>query len=136
MKEDIIVANRAAMEYAAILLPAEYEYRVFEDQSISVLDAESGKVLFLFEAPLAYDSAEPSRSVIADVKLTRVSDAVRLEYALDESFLDEAVFPITIDPVAKARASSDSFETLYISGTSSTSAKTRRHDAEDRHGFE
>ena len=97
LKEDLILANAAALSHAALRLPDTYSYVVMGDNSVSVRDKASGAECFVFDPPLVYDAQ--GNETVATVTLTPVSDGVRMSYVLDEAFLSEAVFPVTIDPV-------------------------------------
>ena len=97
LKEDLILANAAALTHAALRLPDTYDYVVAEDNGVSVRDKDTGEEVFVFDPPLVYDAQ--GNETIASVILAPVSDGVRMSYALDEAFLADAVFPVTIDPV-------------------------------------
>ena len=56
LKEDLILANAAALSYAALRLPDTYNYAVQENNSVSVRDKETGEEYFVFDPPLVYDA--------------------------------------------------------------------------------
>ncbi|HIQ84145.1 MAG TPA: DNRLRE domain-containing protein, partial [Candidatus Pullichristensenella stercorigallinarum] len=108
LKEDLILANAAALSYAALRLPDTYNYAVQENNSVSVRDKETGEEYFVFDPPLVYDAQ--GNETVATVALTPVSDGVRMSYALDEAFLAQAVFPVTIDPVTHSTSANKNTE--------------------------
>ena len=108
LKEDLILANAAALSYAALRLPDTYNYAVQENNSVSVRDKETGEEYFVFDPPLVYDAQ--GNETMAAVTLTPVSDGVRMSYALDEAFLAQAVFPVTIDPVTHSTSANKNTE--------------------------
>ena len=100
VKEDIIVADADALSGAALALPDEFEYRLHPNQSVSVLDKDSGEELFKFASPCAFDSSlEGGGAAPVDVALTPMDGYVRMRYLPDAEFLSRAVYPITIDPI-------------------------------------
>ena len=97
LKEDLILANAAALESAVLRLPKGFDYEVAPDQSLQILDQQTGETAFQMDAPYVYDAN--GNDTIASVALSDCGEYVRLAYALDEAFLAKAVFPVTIDPV-------------------------------------
>ena len=100
LKEDIILANRDALAHAAIRLPAEYDYEVSDANELCVLDRETGKQLFSMNTPIVYDAQ--NERTIAAVVLTACGAYTRMEYRIEEAYLNRAVFPVTIDPVVNS----------------------------------
>ena len=97
LKEDIILANRAALSAAAIRLPDDYDYAVSETQELRILDKQTGNECFRMSAPVVYDAN--GEEAAASVALTQCDGYVRMEYMIDDAFLDGAAYPVTIDPV-------------------------------------
>ena len=100
LKEDLILANAAALPHAALRLPDTYDYEAMDDGSVSVRDKATGESIFVFEAPYVYDAE--NAEIPATVVLTPVSDGVRMHYALDGEALAQAAFPVTIDPLIRS----------------------------------
>ena len=100
LKEDIILANKEALAHAAIRLPAEYDYAVSGKNELIVLDKQTGEQLFSMNTPLVYDAED--KQIIAEVVLTACKDYTRMEYRIDEDYLNNAVYPVTIDPVVNS----------------------------------
>ena len=97
VKEDIILENASALALAAIRLPKDFEYQVTEARKLQVLDKVSGEAVFIMETPRVYDAA--GNETIADIVLTDCGSHIRMEYALDDTFLTDAQYPVTIDPI-------------------------------------
>ena len=100
LKEDLILANAAALPHAALRLPDTYDYEAMDDGSVSVRDKATGESIFVFEAPYVYDAE--NAEIPATVVLTPVSDGVRMHYELDGEALAQAAFPVTIDPLIRS----------------------------------
>ena len=100
LKEDLILANAAALPHAALRLPDTYDYEAMDDGSVSVRDKVTGECYYVFEAPYVYDAE--NAEIPATVVLTPVSDGVRMHYALDGEALAQAAFPVTIDPLIRS----------------------------------
>lgn len=100
LKEDIILANREALAHTAIRLPAEYDYAVTGKNELIVLDKQTGAQLFFVNTPLVYDAED--KQIIAEVVLTACNGYTRMEYRIDEDYLNSAVYPVTIDPVVNS----------------------------------
>lgn len=100
LKEDIILANKDALAQAAIRLPATYDYTVTEKNALIVMDKRTGEQLFSMNTPLVYDAED--KQVIANVVLTACNGYTRMEYHIDEDYLNNAVYPVTIDPVVNS----------------------------------
>ncbi|HIV31669.1 MAG TPA: hypothetical protein IAB20_12275, partial [Candidatus Pullichristensenella excrementipullorum] len=71
LKEDLILANAAALPHAALRLPDTYDYEAMDDGSVSVRDKATGESIFVFEAPYVYDAE--NAEIPATVVLTPVS---------------------------------------------------------------
>lgn len=106
VKEDIILENREALQYAVLKLPSTYEYEVRDNQGVLV--RKDGEEAFEFLPPDVYDSA--GNRIDGTVEITRDVNCVRMRYGIDEAFLASALFPVTIDPVAKTSTSSANIE--------------------------
>ena len=100
LKEDIILADKAALAFTAIRLPAAYAYAVSEKNELLVLDMETHEQLFSMDTPLVYDAE--GRQITAEVILTACEGYTRMEYHIDDAYMDNAVFPVTIDPVVNS----------------------------------
>lgn len=74
---------------------------VATDTSMVVFLDENDEVVFAFQAPYMYDSAEKSSMTYeTSVKVEKTKDGYKLIYTLDTDWLnsDERVYPIVIDP--------------------------------------
>ena len=96
VKEDIILADAAALKHAKLRLPKGFDYEVTEGKQLLIKDKVNGKIVFTMDTPFVYDAA--GKETIADVVLTDCGEYIRLEYVLDAEFMAEAQFPVTIDP--------------------------------------
>ena len=112
MKQDILLDNAEAVKDAALLLPKNYRYQVAEDMHVDVLDPETDETLFVFESPETYDAK--GAATLATVTLEETADGVVLRYSLDEAFLSEATFPVTIDPVVRTATTDYVVSDAYI----------------------
>ncbi|MBQ1257115.1 MAG: DNRLRE domain-containing protein, partial [Clostridia bacterium] len=94
VKEDIILENKAALRHAVLQLPAEFDYVKNADESVSVL--KNGEIRLTIDAPFTYDADKAS--IPTAVTLSRAESGVLLRYEINESDLENAAFPVTIDP--------------------------------------
>ena len=97
VKEDIVVADESALKKVAIRLPIGYNYSINEDQSVYIADGD--EVPFTFDPPKVYDVE--GNEEIARVELTHLENYILLTYVLSPEFMEKAVYPVTIDPVAR-----------------------------------
>ena len=97
VKEDIILANAEALSRAAIRLPKAFDYEATDSAQLLVKDAQSGAVAFRMDTPLVYDAE--GKETLAEIVLTDAGEYVRMEYRIDPLFMNDAVYPVTIDPV-------------------------------------
>ena len=119
VKEDIILADVAALKHAKLRLPKDFDYEVTESKQLLILDKADGKVVFTMNAPYVYDAA--GKDTVADVILTDCGAYIRLEYSLEDAFMKEALFPVTIDPtVSSVNAANNIFDTTLGYGQSFT----------------
>ncbi|MDL2205638.1 hypothetical protein LJC33_01860 [Eubacteriales bacterium OttesenSCG-928-N13] len=119
IKEDIICASREALNRVRLKLPLSYEYIVHADQSMGVLDRRTRQQRFLFDMPVVYDAA--GMTVIAKVTLSPGEGYIRLSYEIDDDFLSACVYPVTIDPVVKPRATKGNMECAVLSSSGAVS---------------
>ena len=112
LKEDIILENAAAAADAAILLPDDYEYSVDERMRVHVCDKESRKPVFFFDTPVTTDAN--GNETVAAVTLTPCDSGIMMRYNLDPDFLENAAYPITIDPVVSTPTRREIVEDTYI----------------------
>lgn len=112
MKQDIILDTADAVSEAALLLPKNFRYQVAEDMHVDILDPETDEKLFVFESPVTYDAG--GASTMATVTLESTEDGVVMRYALDEAFLAQAAFPVTIDPVVRTATTDAAVCDAYI----------------------
>ncbi|MEG1515746.1 MAG: DUF6531 domain-containing protein, partial [Clostridia bacterium] len=97
LKEDIILANKAALKNAVLILKGNMNCVLNEDQTITVQHKGANKPSFILEAPVAYDA--DGTDVPVSPVLEKSKGKNRLSYAIAEVDLDVAAYPITIDPV-------------------------------------
>ena len=112
LKEDVIASNRAALSSIALRLCDGFAYAVQPDNSVRVLDKESGGALFTFDPPRVYDAA--GQEEIAEAVLETCADGARLTYRLSDAFLDNATYPVTIDPVVQAVSNDAAIQDTYL----------------------
>lgn len=119
VKEDIILADAAAHKHAKLRLPKDFDYEVTDSKQLLIIDKADGKVVFTMNAPYVYDAA--GKDTVADVILTDCGAYIRLEYSLEDAFMKEALFPVTIDPtVSSVNAANNIFDTTLGYGQSFT----------------
>lgn len=112
LKEDVIASNRAALSSIALRLCDGFAYAVQPDNSVRILDKESGEALFTFDPPRVYDAA--GQEEIAEAVLETRADGARLTYRLSDAFLDNATYPVTIDPVVQAVSNDAAIQDTYL----------------------
>ena len=112
VKEDIILAEAGALKRAAIRLPKEYEYDVTVKGELLAQDRQTGAILFSMDAPVVYDAE--GRKTVAGVTLTDCGSYTRMEYEIEEGYLAEAAYPVTIDPVINSSAASTNIHDTTI----------------------
>ena len=112
LKEDVIASSRAALSSIALRLCDGFAYAVQPDNSVRVLDKESGEALFTFDPPRVYDAA--GQEEIAEAVLETCADGARLTYRLSDAFLDNATYPVTIDPVVQAVSNDAAIQDTYL----------------------
>ena len=113
IKEDIIADNERALDRIAIRLPDSFRYEVDSRQRVLVRDPDSDDTCFIFNPPFVYDAS--GNSQIAQVELEKADGYWRMRYVLPAEFLNDATYPVTIDPVVKTGyKDSSAIEDAYI----------------------
>ena len=79
---------------------------------LGVLDKETGAELFNMTPPLVYDAV--GNQTFADITLSDRRNYIRMEYAVDQAFLSQAVYPVTIDPVVQTSTTNAAVCDAYI----------------------
>ena len=110
VKEDIILENKAALRHAVLKLPQAFEYVKNADESVSVL--KNGEIKLTISAPFTYDAN--MTPIPTRVSLTAADSAALLRYEIDENDLENAVFPVTIDPRVSFSGTNSAIETTCI----------------------
>ena len=110
VKEDIILENKAALRHAVLKLPQAFEYVKNADESVSVL--KNGEIKLTISAPFTYDAN--MTPIPTRVSLTAADSAALLRYEIDENDLENAVFPVTIDPRVSFSGMGDHIKTTQI----------------------
>ena len=113
IKEDIILDNKQAAESVALILNGGgLAYQAQGDGSVRVIDQASGKTVFLLQAPVCYDAG--GQRLEAAVELSPSGEGTRLRYVLEADALDNAAYPITIDPIVLDRLTSEGVELVNL----------------------
>ena len=112
LKEDILLEKREALQYVIIRLPDTYDYEATDSGELRILDKVTGELCFKMHVPVIYDAE--GNTTYGNIRLTSCADHVRLEYIIDDAFLDNAVYPITIDPLITAGSSRTAIEDTYV----------------------
>lgn len=112
MKEDLILENANAASEAAILLPDDYEYSVDENMCVLVCDKTSHEIIFRFDTPVTTDANR--NETTAAVTLEPCDEGVVMRYTVDAQFLNNAAYPVTIDPVVITPTQRAVVEDTYI----------------------
>jgi len=110
VKEDIILENAAALSYAVLQLPAGFDYVKNADDSVSAV--KDGEVKIKIDAPFTYDAN--MNPIPTRVSLTSADSASLLRYEIDEADLENASFPVTIDPRVSFSGMGDHIKTTQI----------------------
>ena len=110
IKEDLILENKDAAKYARISLPSGFTYEKNADNSISVL--KSGVHTLTIAPPYSYDAN--GAPIETETELTSSESGAVLSYTIPESCMNEAAYPVTIDPSVSFVGSNSSVETTCI----------------------
>lgn len=112
VKEDLIAANRAALDGIALRLCGDFAYAVQPDQRVVAKDKVTGQACFIFDPPRVYDAAGLEET--AQVTLMETDVGTRMTYTLSEAFLEAAVYPVTIDPVVQSSSKDEYVQDTYL----------------------
>ena len=77
-----------------------------------MIDQASGKTVFLLQAPVCYDAG--GQRLEAAVELSPSGEGTLLRYVLEADALDNAAYPITIDPIVLDRLTSEGVELVNL----------------------
>ncbi len=117
LKEEIILNKKTDIKELVYNVKTTLK-PVATDTSMVVFLNEKEEVVFTFQAPYMYDSAEKSRMTYeTSVKVEKTNDGYKLVYTLDTKWLEseERVYPIVIDPTVTNGRSQQSVLDTYIS---------------------
>ena len=112
LKEDILLDNADALDRVVIRLSDAFDYRISEDDELLACVPETGEMAFMMSTPVVYDAAQ--RFTQAQIQLEKADGFVRMRYVLEENWLRDAVFPVTIDPVIVTKVEDAAIEDAYI----------------------
>ena len=123
VKEDIILDDAEALRNAAIRLPKRYRYQVTDAQELVVYDGE--EAFFQIDTPYVYDA----RGVegLAYLRLTDCGEYIRLEYILEDDYLNGAVYPVTIDPVGHSTSATTNIQDTTLCQNMNLRPYTQNH---------
>ena len=112
LKEDILLDNADALDRVVMRLSDAFAYRISEDDELLACVPETGEMAFMMSTPVVYDAAQ--RFTQAQIQLEKADGFVRMRYVLEENWLRDAVFPVTIDPVVVTKVEDAAIEDAYI----------------------
>lgn len=125
LKEDIVLYKiPTETEFSYQLTVENVVPLLRSDGNVYFVDLEKGLIVAVIAAPYMYDSStvgEMNMSEDISVQLEKVDD-ITYEYVLipDRTFLENAVYPVTIDPSVKNTRENDIYDTYISSGYSGT----------------
>ncbi len=116
IKENIIL--KSAVDFSKLV----YTYKIGsklkavakDEKNVDIIDRESGEIIFSISAPVMWDS-EGNRSENLTFKITKETNTtVQIALSWDKEFLEDAVYPVTVDPVHKFPSTKETIEDTHI----------------------
>ncbi len=103
-KDNLILKNSEALEYAGVILPEGFGYK--QDENGNTYASYSGKEYIDIFKPYAYDAKGN------EIEVKAILDGRLLRYAIEKA--SDAEFPITIDPYISYSDVANAMESAFV----------------------
>ena len=112
-KDEFILKIPEAASQIALPLQATSGLTWYDKQDGTILAMEGDQIAFTLPPAFATDANGQEGSVTA--RLTQTGGETRLILSVDRAWLDQAAYPVTIDPIVNTESDSGAFEDNYVS---------------------
>ena len=114
VKENIVIKEKQdSYSYKFEIKTKKLTASLEEDGSVS-LKNNSGETVLVIPSPFMYDAnGEPSQEVSFDLVKKNGNGKYELTVTADKTWVDNAAFPVTVDPYIKTESNRSSFDTSW-----------------------
>ena len=114
VKENIVIKEKQdSYSYKFEIKTKKLTASLEEDGSVS-LKNNAGKTVLCIPAPYMYDAnGEPSQNVSFELVAKNGNGKYELTVTADKTWVDNAAFPVTVDPYLKTESNRSSFDTSW-----------------------
>ena len=118
-KDELIFAEKESVRPIIFLLESEGRQMELNEQNMLIVKDEQGDAVFRLQAPFMLDANEQRGEV--DVQLAEQDNGMyAMTYIPDEAFIENATFPVVLDPAIESVRGETGIVDTYVKEGSST----------------
>ena len=118
-KDELIFGEKESVRPITFLLESEGRQMELNEQNMLIVKDEQGKAVFRLQAPFMLDADEQHGEVAVQL-LARDNGMYAMTYIPDSTFIENAVFPVVLDPAIESVRGETGIEDTYVKEGSST----------------
>lgn len=118
-KDELIFAEKESVRPITFLLESESREMELNAQNVLIVKDEKGEAVFRLQAPFLLDAAEQRGEVAVQLE-EQENGLYAMTYTPDAAFVENAVFPVVLDPVVETVRGETGIEDTYVKEGSTT----------------
>ena len=118
-KDELVFAEKESVRPITFLLESEGRQMELNEQNMLVVKDEQGEAVFRLQAPFMLD-ADEQRGDVAVQLTVRDNGVHALTYVPDNLFIEQAAFPVVLDPAIESVRGEIGIEDTYVMEDSTT----------------
>ena len=118
-KDELIFAEKESVRPITFLLESEGRQMELNEQNILIVKDEQGEAVFRLQAPFMLDADEQHGEVAVQLE-AREDGMYAMTYIPNEAFIENAAFPVVLDPAIESVRGESGIVDTYVKEGSST----------------
>ena len=118
-KDELIFAEKESVRPITFLLESEGRQMELNEQNMLIIKDEQGEAVFRLQAPFMLDADEQRGEVAVQLE-ERDNGMYAMTYIPDEAFVENAAFPVMLDPAIESVRGETGIVDTYVKEGSST----------------
>lgn len=118
-KDELIFAEKESVRPITFLLESEGRQMELNEQNMLIIKDEQGEAVFRLQAPFMLDADEQHGEVAVQLE-ERDNGMYAMTYIPDEAFIENAAFPVVLDPAIESVRGETGIVDTYVKEGSST----------------
>ena len=118
-KDELIFAEKESVRPITFLLESEGRQMELNEQNMLIVKDEQGEAVFRLQAPFMLDADEQHGEVAVQLE-AREDGMYAMTYIPNEAFIENAVFPVMLDPAIESVRGESGIVDTYVKEGSST----------------